>query len=111
MRQIDRPPPNLFQSSLPPFGSKDWVPTNYRQRVVAFAFGLTFVVCAVFAMASTVLLKTQLTAELHSETAAVVFSFFLVCLVLVGGVIVIVLGVLLLKGAFRTSANYPSTKP
>jgi hypothetical protein len=105
MRQIDRPSPNLFQSDLPRFGSKDWVPTNYRQRVVAFVFGLTFVMGSVIAIASAVLLKTQLSADLHSEAAALFFSFFLVCLVLVGGVIVIVLGVRFLKGAFRTTAK------
>jgi hypothetical protein len=105
MRQIDRPSPNLFQSHRPSFGSKGWVPTNYIQRVVAFVFGLTFVIGAVLVIASTVLLKTQLAADLHSETAAVVFSFALACLVLVGGVVVIILGVRLLKGAFRTGAK------
>ena len=75
------------------------MPTNYRQRVVAFVFGLTYVMGAVLAIASTVLLKTQLAADLHSEAAAVVFSFFLVCLVLLGGVTV--LGVRLVKCTFR----------
>lgn len=107
MRQTDQVPPDLFHSELPRFGSKHWVPTNYRQRVVAFVFGLTFVVGAVLAIVSTVLLKTEVAAALHSEAAATVFSFFLVCLVLVGGVIVIVLGVRLLRSAFRTSANRP----
>jgi hypothetical protein len=106
MRQIDQPPPNLFQSDLPRFGSKGWVPRNYRQRVGAFVFGLTFVLGGLLAIASTVLLKTELAADLHSKAAAVVLSFFLVCLILVGSVIVIALGVRLLKGAFRTSAKH-----
>ena len=107
MRQINRPPPNLFRSDLPyhGIGSKDWVPKNYTQRVVAFVVGLMFVTGAVLAIASTGLLKTQLATDLHSKAAAVVFSFFVVCVVLVGSVILIFLGVRLLRGALRTSAK------
>ena len=104
MRQIQEPPPNLFRSGGPwrGFGSKDWAPTNFVQRVVGFMFGVTYVMGTVAAMASTFLIKAQLVADLHSEAAAVVFGFFLVCIVFMGGAIVIWLGIRLLRGAFRS---------
>ena len=85
------------------FGSKDWVPRSYLQRVVAFMFGTIFVVGGAGAMACTVLIKADLIATLHSEAAAMIFGFFLVCVVLTGSVIVIALGIRLLKGVFRSN--------
>ena len=109
MRHIQEPPPNLFRSRRPWRGilSKDWVPTNNAQRVVAFVSGVIYVMGAVAAIGSTFRFKAELTADLHSEGAAVM-SFFLVCVVLAGAAIVILLGVRLLKSAFRRSANLPT---
>lgn len=81
------------------------MPKNYTQRVVAFVVGLLYVMAAILAIASSVLFKTQLATDLHSKAAAVVFSFFLVCVVLAGSIILIFLGVRLLRGALRTSAK------
>src|SRR5438445_11973997 len=109
LRHIQEPPPNLFRSRRPWRGilSKDWVPTNNAQRVVAFVSGMIYVMGAVAAIGSTFRFKAELTADLHSEGAAAVMSFFLVCVVLAGAAIVILLGVRLLKSAFRRSANLP----
>lgn len=85
------------------FGSRDWVPTSYLQRVVAFMFGAILVAGGAGAMACTVLIKADLIATLHSEAAAMIFGFFLVCVVLTGGVIAIALGIRLLKGVFRSN--------
>ncbi|HYL15650.1 MAG TPA: hypothetical protein VEV41_21630 [Terriglobales bacterium] len=83
------------------------MPTNNVQRVVAFISGVIYVMGAVAAIGSTFRFKAELTADLHSEAAAAVMSFFLVCVVLAGAAIVILLGVRLLKSAFRRSANLP----
>jgi amino acid transporter len=86
-------------------GSKDWVPRNYVQRLGAFTIGAVYVMGAVLCMVSTFWFRGELTAAFHSETAAVVIGFFLVCIALGGGAIVMALGIRLLKGAFRPSAN------
>ena len=67
--------------------------------------GLLYVMAVLLAIASTVLLKAQLTADLHAKTAAVVFSFLLTCVGLAGSIIFILLGVRLLRGALRSSAK------
>ncbi len=97
--------PILYDTSGPyrGFGSRDWVPTSYLQRVVAFMFGAILVAGGAGAMACTVLIKADLIATLHSEAAAMIFGFFLVCVVLTGGVIAIALGIRLLKGVFRSN--------
>ena len=97
--------PILYDTSGPyrGFGSKDWMPRSYLQRVVAFMSGTIFVVGGAGAMASTVLIKADLIATLHSEAAAMIFGFFLVCVVLTGSVFVIALGIRLLKGVFRSN--------
>jgi hypothetical protein len=97
--------PILYDTSGPyrGFGSKDWVPRSYLQRVVAFMFGSVFVVGGAGAMACSVLIKADLIATLHSEAEAMIFGFFLVCVVLTGSVIVIALGIRLLKGVFRSN--------
>ena len=105
MRQIHGPAPNLFRSTIPwrGFGSKDWVPTNSVQRVGAFMIGVIYIMGVVICIASTFWLKPELTASLHSETAAVAIGVVLVSIVLMGGLVVIGLGVRLLRGAFRPS--------
>jgi hypothetical protein len=99
--------PILYDISGPyrGFGSKDWVPRSYLQRVVAFMFGTIFVVGGAGAMACTVFIKTDLIATLHSEAAAMIFGFFLVCVVLTGSVIVIALGIRLLRCVFRSDQS------
>ena len=66
-------------------------------------FGTNFVAGGAVGMACTVLIKADLIATLHSEAAAMIFGFFLVCVVLTGSVIVIALGIRLLKGVFRST--------
>lgn len=94
MRHIQTPPPNLFRSTIPwhGIGSKDWVPTNYVQKVGAFIVGLIYVIGGIACIASTFWFKAELTANLQSAAAVVVIGFVLVFLVLTGGVIVIALG-------------------
>jgi hypothetical protein len=97
--------PILYDTSGPyrGLGSKDWVPRNYLQRVAAFMFGTIFVIAGTVGIGSTVLIKADLIAVLHSEVAAMIFGFFLVCVVWIGGVIVIALGFRSLKSTFRSS--------
>ena len=97
--------PILYDTSGPyrGFGSKDWVPRSYLQRVVAFMFGTIFVFGGAVGLACSVLIKADLIATLHSEAAAMIFGFFLVCVVLTGSVIVIGTGIRLLKGVFRST--------
>ena len=97
--------PILYDTSGPYRGflSKDWVPRSYLQRVVAFMFGTIFVVGGAVGIASTVLVKSDLLAVLHSQVAVLIFGFFLVCFVLIGSVIVIALGIRLLKCVFRSN--------
>ena len=57
-------------------------------------------------IASTVFFKAELIAELHSESAAVLFGIVLVSLALMTGALVSWLSIRLLKGAFRPSAKH-----
>jgi len=66
-------------------------------------FGTIFVVGGAVGIASTVLVKSDLLAVLHSQVAALIFGFFLVSFVLIGSVIVIALGIHLLKCVFRSN--------
>jgi hypothetical protein len=68
-------------------------------------FGTIFVVGGAGAMACTVLIKADLIATLHSKAAAMIFGFFLVCVVLTGSVVVIALGIRLLKSVFRSNQS------
>ena len=97
--------PILYDTSGPyrGFGSKDWVPRSYLQRVAASIFGTIFVVGGAGAMACTVFIKANLIATLDSEVAAMILGFFLVFVVLTGSVIVIALGIRLLKSVFRSN--------
>ena len=85
------------------FGSKDWVPKSWVQRVAAFMFGAIFVIAGTGVIASTVFIKADLITTLHSELWAMIFGFFLVCVALTGGAIGVALGIRLLKGVFRSN--------
>jgi len=110
MRQIQAPPPNLFRSSGPyrSWTSKDAVPRNHVQRIGLFVIGAVHLTGGITITISTVFFRTELTAQLHSVFAGAIASIVLVSLVLVGGVVVSVLGVRLLKTAFRQARNAPS---
>jgi hypothetical protein len=102
MRQS--PPPDVFRSSIPwhGIGSKDWVPSTYVQRVGAFVIGVIYVMAAAGCVTSTIFIKSELTAELQSESAGIVIGFLFVSAMLIVGVAIISLGIRLLKGAFRS---------
>lgn len=103
MRQTHEAPPSVFRTRGPwrGIGSKNWVPATNVQRVGTFLIGVIYIVGALAAIASTFWFRAELTADLRSETAALVIGFLLVSVVLVGGVVVGLLGLRLLRSAFR----------
>ena len=103
MRQTHEAPPNVFRTRglWRGIGSKDCVPATNAQRVGAFLLGVIYIVGALAAIASTFWFRAELTADLRSETAGLVIGFLLVFVVLVGAGAVGLLGLRLLRSAFR----------
>lgn len=102
MRQIQSPP-NPFRSRGPYLSilSNDWVPKDYVQRVGMFIIGASGLISGVVIIGSTVFIKAELVADLHSESAAFLFGIVLASLALMIGAIAAWLSIRLLKGAFR----------
>jgi hypothetical protein len=94
---------NVFRTRGPwrGIGSKNCVPATNVQRVGAFLIEVIYIVGALAAIGSTFWFRAELTVDLRSETAALVIGFLLVSVVLVGGVVVGLLGLRLLRSAFR----------
>jgi hypothetical protein len=107
MDRSQNPAPNPFRSRgmYRSVTSSEWVPRSYVQRLGLFLIGAIISIGSFALMASTTLFEAELTEQLQSKTAGVIFSFVLVFLVLAAGVFGVVMGIRLLRSAFRGGAK------
>jgi hypothetical protein len=70
--------------------------------------GVSCLIAGATIIASTVFIKAELIADLHSESGAVLFGIVLVSLALMIGALATWLSIRLLKGAFRVTAKHPT---
>lgn len=97
IREIESPPPNLFESRAPKLGSKGWIPRNRAARVGALIIGTVYLVAGLVAIITTPLLSIELRRMIPSPAIGIVVSVVVIAIVLtvfsgvifVGGRIVI----------------------
>jgi hypothetical protein len=107
MRQIDSPPPNLWQSRGPyhGFASKDWTPRTLAGRVGGIVLGIVFAAGGLMMLVSSYWLKQELRSWIPSPPMAFVISLVAVTITLAVGSFMIWLGRRLLVGSFRQISN------
>jgi hypothetical protein len=105
MRQIDGPPPNLWQSRgrWRGVGSKGWVPRTSAQRVGTLIVGTVIVAGGLMMLVSSFGLKQELQDSISSPVVGLMVSFLAVMAVLVVASWSIWFGGRLLVGSFRHS--------
>jgi hypothetical protein len=103
MRQIDSPPPNIWQSRgrWRGIGSKEWVPRTPAQRVGGFIIGTVYVAGALTMIGLSLFFKREFQAEIPSQPIAWAASVLAEAAVLGVASFVIWLGGRLLAGSFR----------
>jgi VIT1/CCC1 family predicted Fe2+/Mn2+ transporter len=105
MRQIDDPPPNLWQSRgrWRGLGSKGWVPRTSAQRVGALIVGAGIVAGGLMMLVSSFGVKQELQNLIPSQAVGLMVSFLAVMMVLAVASWLIGFGGRLLTGCFRHS--------
>jgi protein-S-isoprenylcysteine O-methyltransferase Ste14 len=105
IRQVESPPPNLFESRGPRLGSRGWVPRNRVERAAAFILGTVYIVFGVVAVVAAVQLKSGLRSWIPSPTTGVVIGVLAIAIVLVVAAAFFFLGGRIVVSVFRRTPN------
>ncbi len=105
IRQVESPPPNLFESRVPKFGAKGWVPRSTAGRVGALVVGTVYTAAGLLAVIATPRLKTELRGSIPSPAVGIVVSFLVNVVVLAIASGIVFVGSRIVISAFHAAPN------